>query len=284
MKTVKQRLKSIIPFSVWEFARTRKAVFFDIILNFGAYTCSTKYCGFTVYYNRGNSLINRLRKEKYFEKALCEHIIDDLNESKNKAFLDIGANIGLITLSVLSSVPKVRVYAFEPGPLQAGFFEKTIVENELSDRVTFYRNALGESVGIAKFFVHDGADIAKDGFKNTGRGEGGREISVSVETLDHWWRVAGEPSIAVVKIDTEGAELFVLQGGKEFLSTVKPILYLEIEQTNLSVYPYTAADTIRFLNSVGYDVMTLDSIAASAENINELTKKHDTYRAFPRTI
>ena len=281
---MKHFLKRIIPRPLWEFARTHRAWLIDFITNAGASVCRKRYRGFTVYYNRGNALIDRLRKEKYFEKVLCERIIGDLNRSENKVFLDIGANIGLITLSVLSNVPEARVYAFEPGPLQAGVFEKTIAENNLSNRVIFYRKALGESVGIAKFFVHDGADIAKDGFKNTGRGEGGHEISVSIETLDDWWKVAGKPPVAVVKIDTEGAELFVLREGKEFLATVKPILYLEIELSNLAAYPHTAVDIIRFLNSIGYGVSTLDGIAVSPENIDEFVKKHDTYRAISRTL
>lgn len=281
---MKDFLKKIIPQKLWAFVRTNRAWFFDVVTNLGASECKRTYQGFTVYYNPGNALIDRLRKERYFEKDLCERIISDLDNSENKVFLDIGTNIGLMTLSVLAKIPQATVYAFEPGPLQAGFFEKTIVENKLTDRITLYRKALGESVGEATFFVHDGADIAKDGFKNTGRGEGGHEIIVQVETLDNWWRTAGKPKVIAVKIDTEGAELFVLKGGMEFLSTVKPILYLEIEPSNLVAYPYTAADIVRFLNSIGYDVSTLDDKAVSPEKIDGFTKQFDTYRAFPRAL
>lgn len=281
---MKDFLKKIIPQKFWAFVRTHRAWFIDVLANIGAPECKRRYQGFTVYYNPGNALIDRLRKERYFEKDLCERIISDLDNSENKVFLDIGANIGLTTLSVLAKIPQATVYAFEPGPLQVGFFEKTTTENKLTDRVTLYHKALGESRGEATFFVHDGADIAKDGFKNTGRGEGGHEITVSVETLDNWWRAAGNPKVTAVKIDTEGAEFFVLRGGTEFLSTVKPILYLEMEPSNLIVYPYTAADIVRFLNSIGYDVSTLNDQAVSPENIVGFTKQFDTYRAFPRVL
>lgn len=281
---MKDFFKKIIPQKLWAFVRTHRAWFFDIVTNIGTSECKRQYQGFTVYYNRGNALIDRLRKERYFEKNLCERIIGDLDSSGNKVFLDIGANIGLMTLSVLARVPKVAVYAFEPGPLQAGFFKKTVAENKLAGHITLYRKALGESVGEATFFAHKGADIAKDGFKNTGRGEGGHEITVLVETLDNWWRTAGKPNVVVVKIDTEGAELFVLRGGIEFLSIMKPVLYLEIEPSNLVAYPYTAANIVRFLNSIGYDVSTLNDQVVSPENIDGLTKQFDTYRAFPRAL
>lgn len=281
---MKDFFKKIIPQKLWVFLRAHRAWFFDVVTNLGASECKRSYQGFTVYYNSGNALIDRLRKERYFEKDLCGRIIKDLESSENKTFLDIGANIGLVTLSVLAKIPQATVYAFEPGPLQAGFFEKTVNENKIIDQVTFYRKAFGESAGEATFFVHDGADIAKDGFKNTGRGEGGHDITVSVETLDNWWRMAGKPKVVSVKIDTEGAELFVLRGGAEFLLTVKPVLYLEIEPSNLVAYPYTAADIIRFLDSIGYDVSTLDDDEVSPENISGFTKEFDTYRAFPREI
>jgi FkbM family methyltransferase len=281
---MKDFLKKIIPQRLWVFVRTHRAWFIDVATNIGASECKRAYQGFTVYYNPGNALVDRLRKERYFEKDLCERIIGDLENSEQKVFLDIGANIGLMTLSVLARVQNTKVYAFEPGPMQAGFLEKTITENKLSEKVTLYRKALGESAGEATFFVHDGSDIAKDGFKNTGRGEGGHEITVSVETLDNWWKAAGEPKAVAVKIDTEGAELFVLKGGKEFLSTVKPVLYLEIEPSNLAAYPYAAADIVRFLNSVDYDVSTLDNVAVTPENIDGFTKQFDTYRAFPRAL
>ncbi len=279
---MKDFFKKIIPRKLWVFARTHRAWCIDFVINTGASVCRRSYQGFVVYYNRGNALIDRLRKEQYFEKELCECIINDLSNSENKVFLDIGANIGLMTLSMLSKLPQTTIHAFEPGPLQANFFEKTITENKLSNRVTLYRKALGESGGEAKFFVHNGADIAKDGFKNTGRGEAGHEITVAVDTLDSWWQTAGKPGVVAVKIDTEGAELFVLKGGTEFLSTIKPILYLEIEPSNLVAYPYTAADIIRFLDSIGYNVSTLDNVAVSTENIDEFTKQFDTYRAFPQ--
>lgn len=281
---MKDFLKKIIPQKLWIFVRTHRAWLIDVLTNIGASECKRSYQGFDVYYNPGNALIDRLRKERYFEKDLCERIISDLENSEQKVFLDIGANIGLMTLSVLAKIPQATVYAFEPGPLQAGFLEKTIDGNNLSKQVTLYHKALGESVGEATFFIHDGADIAKDGFKNTGRGEGGHEITVSVETFDNWWNDAGKPKVVAVKVDTEGAELFVLKGGTEFLSTVKPVLYLEIEPSNLIAYPYTAADIVRFLNSVGYDVSTLNDVTVSPENIDGFTKQFDTYRAFPRAL
>src|SRR3989344_8653966 len=156
---MKDFLKKIIPQRLWIFVRTHRAWFIDVFTNISASECTRAYQGFAVYYNPGNALIDRLRKERYFEKDLCERIIGDLENSEQKVFLDIGANIGLMTLSILARVPKTSVYSFEPGPLQAGFLEKTIAENKLSEHVTFHRKALGESTGEAKFFVHNGADI-----------------------------------------------------------------------------------------------------------------------------
>ncbi len=282
MADVKTTLKQFIPAKLWEFLRSRKAIIIDSIFNLGASTCAITYCGFRVFYNRGNALIDRLRSEKYYERELCENIVSQLKHSKTPLFVDVGANLGLISLRIISEIPATKIYAFEPGPVQQEFLKKTIEYNKLKKNISLYSNALGREVGVAKFTVHKPTDAAKDGFLDTGRGSHTAETKVSVETLDHWWQGEGKPWVDVVKIDTEGAELWVLEGGRNFLSSAKPIVYLEIEPMNLKVYPYTAHDILKFFNAINYELTTLDSTLCSEENMEKLLEKHDTYKAVSR--
>lgn len=283
MVNIKQRLKSITPSPVWEFIRTRKGAFLDSVFNLGASVCTTTYRGFTIYHDRGNALIDRLRHEKYYEKELCEHIISDLKYSKNPCCIDIGANLGLISLSVLSEIPDIKIFAFEPGPAQREFLKKTITHNKLEKKISVNGSALGREEGTAKFVLHKTSDAAKDGFLDTGRGSHTTEIEIPVLTLDGWWQKEEKPHVDVVKIDTEGAELWVLEGGKHFVSLNKPVIYLEIEPRNLRVYPYTEHDILKFFESISYKLSTLSGVTCSGKNITELLSKHDTYRATPRT-
>src|SRR6185295_8133105 len=122
------------------------------------YLNSIRYMGFNLYYSRGYSLINRIRfgnPDRIYERELCEHIARELKNSGSKKFLDIGANIGLITLYILGMVPESVVYAFEPAPHQHELFRTTIFANRLESRVVLEKKALGKEDGSATFFIHD---------------------------------------------------------------------------------------------------------------------------------
>lgn len=282
MVDIKTALKKFVPAKPWEFLRSHRAVILDGIFNFGASICTITYRGFRVFYNRGNALIDRMRREKYYEKKLCGSIVSELKHSKSPLFIDIGANIGLVSLYVLSEVPATKIYAFEPGAVQQKFLKKTIEYNKLKKNISLYSSALGREAGVARFTVHKPTDAAKDGFLDTGRGSRITETEVSVETLDHWWQGEGKPHINVVKIDTEGAELWVLEGGRNFFSSAKPTVYLEIESTNLKVYPYGAHDILKFFNAINYELSTIDGKSCSKENLQKLLEECDTYKAVSR--
>ncbi len=282
MIAIKSLLKCIAPVFLWDFFRTRQAIILDVVTNLGATLCTINYQGFAVYYSRGNTLIYRIRSGKIFEKELSLQIADDLSHSQMPSMIDVGANLGLISLYVLSKVAQTKIYAFEPGPAQRALLEKTVERNRLEKSISIYSCALGKEAGVAKFTTHKDADVAKDGFIDTGRGSDTVSIEVAVETLDVWWKAQGKPAVDVVKIDTEGAELWVIQGGKEFFSLVKPIIYLEIEATNLRVYPYMAEDILKFLTSIGYQLSTLEGQECTEKNLGEMMKRCDTFRAVSR--
>jgi precorrin-6B methylase 2 len=60
-----------------------------------------------------------------------DRIVAELTKAATPTFLDVGANIGLMTLNVLASVPSARIHAFEPGPDQRSLLERTIAANRL---------------------------------------------------------------------------------------------------------------------------------------------------------
>jgi FkbM family methyltransferase len=275
---MKKIIKKIVPKRLWESARKNRLVIRDTILNFGKEKCSIAYCGFKLFYSKGTTLIEKIRGGKYFEEELCEAIVKDM-PLESGVFLDIGANIGLISLYVLSRRQNTLIYAFEPGPHQYGYLKETIEYNEIGEQLFATNTALGEREETKKFVTHSGSDVSKDGFVNTGRGEGMKEIDVSVTTLDLWWRKAGKPRVSVVKIDTEGAELLILRGATEFLKEIKPVLYFEIEPRNLEVYPYKAIDVVSYVRSLGYTVSTLGGEVVREENLENFLQSEDTFVA-----
>ena len=125
---------------------------------------------------------------KYWENELTETIIGVLSHINTSEclVLDIGANMGLVTLSLVSAFPFVKVCAFEPGPFQGRLLQKTILVNNLSDRVQVCDLALGNIKGKTSFTTHFGIDASGlDGFYDTGAGGLASKTIVKVDKLDN---------------------------------------------------------------------------------------------------
>lgn len=275
-------LRSRIPGKIKPLARRLRLAIVYLTANTGPYVRSRSYCGFRLYYNRDNQIVRRLKSEPIYERGLCARIVDALGRSSNKVFLDVGANIGLISLYVASHAPGSRIHAFEPGPSQRSFLEMTVVRNDLSHRMRIHAEALGETSGLEDFYAHAAGDAGYDGFAETGRAQAGSErVKVRVTTIDSWWLASGRPKVGAVKIDVEGAELMVLRGGRRFLSECRPDVFMEIDWRNLKAYPYGAADILCFLADSRYRLFTLDGLEMTAGNLEKLGRITDTYVARP---
>src|SRR4051812_1217277 len=80
-----------------------------------------RYLGFDLYYSKGYGLVNRIRfgnPDRVYESHICKKLALELQGQKEKLFLDIGANIGLVSLYILRNVQDSKIYAFEPAPHQ----------------------------------------------------------------------------------------------------------------------------------------------------------------------
>jgi FkbM family methyltransferase len=260
-------------------ARLIESVFYRLQQCFGPYERTRKYKGFDLAYTRGYSLVSRITRGREYEPELCLAITDELRKTKSAFFLDVGANIGLVSLNVLSEIPDLAVFCIEPGPEQSGQLKKTVALNNLARNVKVFQLALGERKGELQFAVHASVHTSSDGFFDTRRAGRARAITVAVDTLDNWWRSAGRPCIKVVKIDTEGAELWVLRGAEEFMGHCRPVLFLEINERNIEPYPYRRNDLIKWLRARRYCIKTLDGSRIDGAEPEPGRIKTDTFIA-----
>ena len=112
------------------------------------------YKNFTVYYSKGTSLIKRIIEQGDYEPEISEVIIKELSGIENPLVIDIGANIGLMSISVLHEIPNAKIYAFEPGPHQFKLFSKTIETNKINGKILLSPIALSNQKGTAIFQIH----------------------------------------------------------------------------------------------------------------------------------
>jgi FkbM family methyltransferase len=135
--------------------------------------------------------------------------------------IDAGANVGLFSVTLGKAVGREgRVLAFEPSPETAERLRDNVELNQL-ENVDVIESALGADVGEAQLLVAD------DPAYSTTTEAVPNSVSVPQTTLDATWRAAGTPPVSVVKIDVEGEELSVVEGGRALLESERPTVLVE---------------------------------------------------------
>ena len=131
---------------------------------------------------------------------------------KGGVFIDIGANIGLTTLPIARN-PNVRCLAFEPEPVNFRLLQHNIERNGYERTVATHQ--------VALFDRHDTLKLAKAGSNigdhrvNLGASTTREMVDVNAVPLDDFYDQIDGP--LVVKIDTQGAEPYVIAGGRKVL-------------------------------------------------------------------
>ncbi|WP_395043416.1 FkbM family methyltransferase [Flavobacterium sp.] len=122
-------------------------------------------------------------------------------------FLDIGANLGHYSL-IASGISKARSIAIEPIPSTFVKLEKQININNLNQLVFPFNIGLSNEVSNL-FFSSDNQDmnhIVNSNYPNA--------IQIPVSTID---LISLNETIALIKMDVEGYEKFVLNGASKTL-------------------------------------------------------------------
>jgi FkbM family methyltransferase len=114
-------------------------------------------------------------------------------------FLDIGASMGIYTLTVAARRPDVRVIAFEPIADVADRLSFNLAANKMSGRVEARALALGDTTGMLAFNREAESAVLGEG-----------TVSVPCDTLLNAARAEGLTRIDAIKIDVEGYEDRVL--------------------------------------------------------------------------
>lgn len=135
--------------------------------------------------------------------------------------LDIGANIGMVTVWLSSLVgQKGKVHAFEPNPGLHKMLEKTLEHNGISN-VRMHQVALGSQEGRLELRIPHGNRGSASLIRN--QNVANCDIAqVPITRLSEIIKKEGIESIRLIKIDVEGFEGEVLKGGGEIFNTIRP--------------------------------------------------------------
>lgn len=174
--------------------------------------------------------------------------------------LDVGAAAGLytVTLSQLAG-PTGQVLSVEPLAFAHPVWTR-LLRARANGNVRHFTTALGVepgechmSVPIGKYGPVTGRSFLE--WRTNGLGSNAEfsnqiDVVVKVDTMDHL--CADLDRLDFVKVDVEGAELHVLEGGRETVEKFRPTMLIEIEARHTARYAHSPQDLVDWLLKRGY--------------------------------
>ena len=148
----------------------------------------------------------------------------------NSIFWDIGANVGIYSIYA-AKYNKCKVFSFEPSVFNLELLARNINNNNLQDLITIVPLPLTNKIGIQKFKINNvvwGGALSTFGenFDQFGNDIGIAKFEYSLPgiTMDDLRSNLNIDLPKYIKIDVDGIEHLILEGGIEVLKSVKSIL------------------------------------------------------------
>lgn len=173
--------------------------------------------------------------------------------------LDVGANIGIMTVLLGKLCVEGHVWAFEPSTVTRDYLSRNVSANGLSN-VTVDEHGLYDATGVASLQLnasHPGGAYVSE----TEAREADAE-RIELVTLDDWVSAEHLDRIDVIKMDIEGAELHALRGAMDTLHRFRPALVVECNPVALRRFHRArAGELLELLRSVYTDLFWIDGHA-----------------------
>lgn len=174
--------------------------------------------------------------------------------------LDVGANLGFVAAHLGTLVgPSGQVHAFEPIPTVRQKLTDNIARNGLEKVVAIHPLALSNAMGDARIaMAHDSAPNQGQASLVNSSNQGLQvQLRVETATIDDFVRQHGITRIDLMKIDIQGAEILLLEGGGYTFGTLRPDLLIEVSPEDLRDAGRTSRDLLEMIEGYGYAVSEL---------------------------
>jgi FkbM family methyltransferase len=198
--------------------------------------------------------------------------------------VDVGAAAGLYTVALSRLAgPSGQVHSVEPLSIAHPVWARVLGARG-APNVHHHPVALGVepgtgvmSVPVRRFGAVTGRSFLA--WKSSGLGSNAefpRHLAVQVEvtTLDDLCASAGLTRLDFIKVDVEGGELHVLEGGQHTIDAFRPAMLIEIEGRHVARYEYSPDDIVDWLAARGYTMHTWQDGWRETGGVSEQTRNY----------
>lgn len=189
------------------------------------------------------------------------------------AVLDIGANIGIMSVHIARSIKNVKLYSFEPVPTNITTF-KRIVDHFKLKNIQLFEMALGNTEGEAEMVMPIVNLVRMQGLSHVlhssiAENNEGERFRVPLKMLDNMNVLMDSAQrISAIKIDVENFEFFVLDGAKKLIEKNKPVIYAELWENENRKKCFTLFDDLNYKTFVisGNKMLVFDPTRHKTQN------------------
>jgi FkbM family methyltransferase len=178
---------------------------------------------------------------------------------------DIGANMGVFSVAAAHLARSGFVLSIEPDPFNQLLLQKTrglMMNADL--KFDILPAAVSKELGIAQLRIASRGRAANSLVGAAGSTQmGGVRAHFTVITVTLDWLLGWFPSPNLVKCDAEGAEIFILEGGRRLLSELRPVVIFEMAKES-------AAMCRQILNAHDYAAFSAKSLVGAQGGLDVL--------------
>lgn len=194
-------------------------------------------------------VINELIKDdQNIASKRLKFLLNKIDLNSVKIIMDIGSWHLKQTIEMSLIFPNAQLHAFEPNPETYAICVNTrnALPESIKNRIFIHQVALSDENKLVDFYILDKSktsssnegiaslNLLKHNMDGSFLGDKWiqKKISVQSNTLDDWCNLNNIEEVDLIWMDVQGAELRVLQGGKNTIKNVKAIL------TEAGLIPY----------------------------------------------
>ncbi|MEO5775556.1 MAG: FkbM family methyltransferase [Flavobacterium sp.] len=138
--------------------------------------------------------------------------------AKGYNFIDIGANIGLHSISAAKSNPNIEIFSFEPETNNFNCFIRNIDLNDIGN-IRPFKMGLGNFKGTISMNINQDWNKGRHSLK-VSFGENTKKLNIPLTRLDDFKEYINCENL-LLKIDVEGFEKEVIEGGEKIIGEIK---------------------------------------------------------------
>jgi FkbM family methyltransferase len=202
--------------------------------------------------------------------------------------IDIGANVGAHTLRFAQAVGvSGHVFAYEPTGDAFARLTATIGTNpELAARIDARQVMLlaSDDGELPTSVIASWPLKATPDLHPTIRGRALSTIGASVSTLDALMERAAPARVDLIKLDVDGYECDVIDGGRRTIAKHRPLILIEIAAHALRAANRTSDELMTRLHDAGYHLSTLRGKPLRSADLERLSRHRVSMNVIGRFV